>query len=51
MERYSSRISSERFLLVYAQTPNPLKTVKNIAKKAQTMQDETGINDGYCYAF
>lgn len=44
---YTSRLKSEKFLLVYAQTPNPMTAVKNIAKKAQEMQDETGINVAY----
>ena len=44
---YTSRIRSEKYLLVYAQTPNPITAVKNIAKKAQEMQDETGINVAY----
>ncbi len=46
-ELYTPRIRSERFLLVYALTPNPLTAVKNIAKKAKEMQDETGINVAY----
>ena len=41
---YTSRLKSEKYLLVYAQTPNPVTAVKNIAKKAKEMQDETGIN-------
>lgn len=45
--RYIPRIKSERFLLAYAQIPNPITAVKNIAKKAQEMQDETGINVAY----
>ena len=44
---YASRLRSEKYLLVYAQTPNPMTAVKNIAKKAQEMQDETGINVAY----
>ena len=44
---YTPRIRSEKYLLVYAQTPNPMTAVKNIAKKAQEMQDETGINVAY----
>ena len=44
---YISRLKSEKNLLVYAQTPNPMTAVKNIAKKAQEMQDETGINVAY----
>lgn len=43
---YSSRVCGER-LLVYALTPNPLKAVKNIAKKAKEIQDETGLNIAY----
>lgn len=45
--RYASRIRTEKTLLVYARTPNPLKAVKKIAKKAKDMQDETGINVAY----
>ena len=44
---YSPRVKKEKNLLVYAQTPNPLTAVKSIAKKAQAMQDETGINVAY----
>ncbi len=44
---YVPRIRSERYLLVYSQTPNPLTAVKNIAKKAKELQDETGINVAY----
>lgn len=44
---YSSRIKSNRYILVYAQTPNPLTAIKNIAKKAQKIQDETGIDVAY----
>ena len=44
---YSSKLKNENQLLIYAQTPNPLTAVKNIAKKAQEMQDETGINAAY----
>ena len=47
IERYSPRLRGEKFLLVYSQTPNPLTAVKNIAKKAKEMQDETGINVAY----
>ncbi|MBQ9437536.1 MAG: DUF4011 domain-containing protein, partial [Lachnospiraceae bacterium] len=46
-ELYSPKIKSERYLLMYAQTPNPLTAVKSIAKKAKEMQDETGINVAY----
>ncbi len=46
-ERYASRIKSEKYLLIYAQTPNPMTAIKNIAKKAQEMQDETGNNVAY----
>ena len=46
-EYYKSRIKNEKYLLVYAQTPNPMTAVKNIAKKAKEMQDETGINVAY----
>ena len=44
---YASRIHGDKQLLVYAQAPNPLTAVKQIAKKAQEMQDETGINVAY----
>lgn len=35
MDRYISRLRSDRYLLVYSQTPNPLTAVKNIAKKGK----------------
>lgn len=44
---YAPRVRSDKYFLVYAQTPNPLTAVKNIAKKAKEMQDETGINVAY----
>lgn len=45
--RYIPKIRSDKYLLIHAQTPNPITAVKNIAKKAQEMQDETGINVAY----
>ena len=47
IDLYSTRIRSGRFILTYAQTPNPITAVKNIAKKAKERQDETGINVAY----
>lgn len=47
IDLYSPRIRNERYLLTYAQTPNPLTAVKNIAKKAKEIQDETGNNAAY----
>ena len=44
---YIPRVRSDRYLLIYSQTPNPLTAVKNIAKKAREMQDETGVNVAY----
>ena len=44
---YVPRMKTDRSLLIYAQTPNPMIAVRNIAKKAQEMQDETGINVAY----
>ena len=44
---YIARVRSDRYLLIYSQTPNPLTAVKNIAKKAREMQDETGVNVAY----
>ena len=44
---YASRLKNDRYLLTFAQTSNPIKAVKNIAKKAKTMLDETGINVAY----
>lgn len=44
---YSSRIRNEKSLLAYAQNPNPITVLKNIAKKAKQIQDETGINVAY----
>ncbi|MCR5611241.1 MAG: DUF4011 domain-containing protein [Clostridiales bacterium] len=43
---YSQRMSGGR-LLFYSQTPNPITAVKNIAKKAQLIQEETGLNVAY----
>jgi len=34
-------------ILAYAQTPNPITAVKNIAKKAKEMREEIGINAAY----
>ena len=45
--KYASRSKNEKYLLAYAQTSNPITVVKNIAKKAQEIQDETGINVAY----
>lgn len=45
--RFERRIRSEKNILVYGQTANPLTAVKNIAKKAKGIQDETGINVAY----
>ena len=44
---YIPQIRNEKRLLVYAQTSNPMVAVKDIAKKAREMQDETGINVAY----
>ncbi len=44
---YASRIKNSRYILAHAQTPNPIKAVKNIAKKAKELQDESGINVAY----
>ena len=46
-DTYAPRLKSERFLLVYAGAQSPLAAVKAAAKKAQEMQDETGINVAY----
>lgn len=46
-DKYAGSITSDRYVLVYAQTPNPVTAVKNIAKKAKEMLDETGINVAY----
>ena len=46
IDRYSPFVKKDR-LLLYAQTPNPIAAVKNIAKKARQMADETGINVAY----
>lgn len=43
---YSRYVKGDR-LLIFSQTPNPLTAVKNIAKKAKQMSDETGINVAY----
>lgn len=45
--RYSRYIKKDGQLLVYAQTPNPMTAVKNIAKRAKQTLDETGINVSY----
>ena len=47
VDLFSGKIKGEHKILVYAQTPNPLTAVKNIAKKEQEMLDETGINVSY----
>ncbi len=47
VEQYSHYIKKENQLLVYAQTPNPMTAVKNIAKRAKQTMDETGINVSY----
>ena len=44
---YAPRVRNERYLLLYARTPNPMAAVKAISKKAKEMQDETGINAAY----
>lgn len=44
---YSPKIKSDKYLLLYAQTPNPLTAVKNISKRAKNLLDETGINVAY----
>jgi len=46
IDRYSSFVKKDS-LLLYAQTPNPITAIKNIAKKARQMADETGINVAY----
>lgn len=45
--RYSHYIRKDNQVLVYAQTPNPMTAVKNIAKRARQTMDETGINVSY----
>ncbi len=47
VETYSSKVRKDHQLLVYAQTPNPLTAVKNISKRAKSIQDETGLNVTY----
>lgn len=47
IEKYSPRINSNRNILVYSQAANPITAIKNVAKKAKQMQDETGINVAY----
>ena len=47
LKLYAPHIKNDKLLLVYGQTPNPMTAVRNIAKKAKQMQDETGINVAY----
>lgn len=47
ISRYSRNIKRDNQVLVYAQTPNPMTAVKNIAKRARQTMDETGINVSY----
>ena len=44
---YAEKIKGASSLLIYAQTANPMTAIRNIAKKAKVMQDETGINVAY----
>ena len=44
---YGSRIKGSQSILAYALTPNPLVAIRNIAKRARQMQEETGINATY----
>ena len=43
-ERNIPRIRTKQSILAYAQTPNPVIAVRNIAKKEAEIQDETGVN-------
>ena len=47
LDLYAPRVRGDKYLLVYSRMPNPLTAVKNIAKKAKELQDETGINAAY----
>lgn len=47
IDLYSSRIKNQRTILVYSHAANPITAIKNVAKKAKQMQDETGINVAY----
>ena len=47
ISKYNRYITRDNQVLVYAQTPNPLTAVKNIAKRAKQTMDETGINVSY----
>lgn len=47
VEKYQKRIRNEKTFLIYAQTPNPMTALKNVAKKAREMLDETGNNVAY----
>ena len=44
---HSPEIHGDKHLLLYATTGNPMASVKNIAKKAQSFLDETGNNVVY----
>ena len=46
-ERNVPRIRTKQSILAYAQTPNPVVAVRNIAKKESEIQDETGVNVAY----
>ncbi len=47
IEKYTGYIRKENQILIYAQTPNPMTAVKNIAKKAKQILDETGSSVSY----
>lgn len=47
IDRYARYIKKDNQILAYAQTPNPMTAVKNIAKRAKQTLDETGINVSY----
>lgn len=44
---YSSKLRKGNQVLVYAKTPNPITTIKNIDKKARDFLEETGVNVAY----
>ena len=47
LAQYSAKIKRQNQLLLYNATTNPIAALKNIDKKAQEYNDETGVNVAY----
>ncbi|SKB83280.1 Part of AAA domain-containing protein [Lachnospiraceae bacterium] len=47
IERYSAKLTKNSQILVFAQDTDPIKTIKNIDKKAASQLEETGVNVAY----